>query len=124
MEQEGLIRRAHGFVDPCPGTDNVCAAELAGRDGEHSLQLVPFSDVGLLEDGACGGGGRGRGGVGGDEGAGFGAEGEVGEEDVAVAGKEGVGEVVVYTLGVGRLTGEGMGGFCDEWGRLYLNLRQ
>jgi len=94
-----------GFVDAGPGTDDVCAAEFARCDGEHALQLVPFSDVGLLEDGACGG--RGGGGVGGEEGVGFGAEGEVGEEDVAVVGEEGAGEVVVYTLRAGRLMGEG-----------------
>lgn len=111
-------REGYGFVDPSPGTDDVCAAEFARCDGEHALQLVPFADVGLLEDGA--GGGAGWGGVGGEEGVGFGAEGEVGEEDVAVVGEEGAGEVVVYALRVGRLMGEGRGaswwGVWVDWG--------
>ena len=63
---------------------------------EHPLQLRPFSDVRLLEDGACGGL-RGVGMVG-DELLGFGAEGKVCEDDVAAAGEEGAGEVVVYAL--------------------------
>ena len=63
---------------------------------EHSLQLMPFSDIGLLEDGA---GRRLRGvGVVGDELLGFGAEGEVCEKDVATVGEEGAGEVVVDAL--------------------------
>jgi len=104
--------RGYGFVDACPGTDDVRAAEFARCDGEEALQLVPVADVGFLEDGACGG--RGGGGVGGEEGVGFGAEGEVGEEDVAVVGEEGAGEVVVYALRVGRLMGEGRG--ASWWG--------
>lgn len=99
MEREGE-GGGYGFVDAGTGTDDVRAPELARRDGEHALQLVPFADVGRLEDSAGGGGGAR--GVGGEEGAGFGAEGEVGEEDVAVVGEEGAGEVVVDALRVGR----------------------
>jgi len=110
--------KGYGFVDAGAGTDDVCAAEFARCDGEDALQLVPFADVGFLEDGA--GGGAGWGGVGGEEGVGFGAEGEVGEEDVAVLGEEGAGEVVVYALRVGRLMGEcreaSWWGFWVDWG--------
>lgn len=107
--------KADRFIDPRPRTDNIRAPKLLRRDGEHSLQLRPFSDVGLLENGAGGGGG---GGMGGDESAGFGAEGEVGEEDVAVAGEEGAGEVVVYALVMIRLWGGGRGkGVCVWEGR-------
>lgn len=90
----------YGFVDAGAGADDVRAPEFARGGGEHALQLIPFADVGRLEDGACGGGGAG--GVGGEEGGGFGAEGEVGEEDVALVGEEGAGEMVVDAWRVGR----------------------
>ena len=48
---------------------------------EHALQLLPISNVGLLEDGFSGG--LRMVGVAGYELLGFGAKGQVGEEDVA-----------------------------------------
>ena len=57
---------------------------------EHALQLLPVSDVGPLEDGFSGG--LRVVGVAGDELLGFGAKGQVGEEDVAFLAEEGARE--------------------------------
>ena len=81
-------RGTHGLVDAGAGTDDVDGAEFPVCDTEHALQMLPVADVGPLEDGFGGGGA----GVVGDEVLGFGPEGEVGEEDVAVFGEEGAGE--------------------------------
>ena len=80
----------HGLVDTGTWTDNICASQLLVCDMKHALQLLPVSNVGLLEDGFSGG--LRMIGVAGDELLGFGAEGQVGEEDVAFPVEEGARE--------------------------------
>ena len=80
----------HGLVDTGTRTDDVCASQLPARDVEHALQLLPVPDVGLLEDGFSAG--LRTVGVAGDELLGFGAEGQVREEDVAFLVEEGARE--------------------------------
>lgn len=84
-----------GLVDAGAGDDDVDgAAEVAGCGREERGERGPGRDVGFLEDGFSEPGGWG--GVGGHEGLGFRAEGQVREEDVAAAGEEERGEGEVY----------------------------
>lgn len=72
-----------GLVDACARTDDVEGGEGEQGGFEHVPEAGPGGYVCLEEDGFGGGGG-----VFGEEGLGFGAEGQVGEEDVASAGEE------------------------------------
>ena len=72
------------LVDAGAGTDDIDASETGNGGIEHGLKGGPVCDVCFLEDGVLG--------VGGDEGLGFGAEGEVCEDDVGAVGEEEAGE--------------------------------
>lgn len=82
-----------GFVDSRARTDDLGAAELGVGGCEDVVEVRPLDYVGLDEDGA--GGAAVLGGVLVDERLGFGTQGEVGEEDVAVSFEELLGEDVV-----------------------------
>ena len=78
---KGVYNGTHGLVDTGTWTDDICVSQLLACDVEHALQLLPVSDVGLLEDRFSGG--LRTIGVAGHELLGFGAKGQVREEDVA-----------------------------------------
>jgi len=78
------------FIHPSPWTDYIRAPKLCRSHTEHSFQMPPIPHIGVLVYGA-GAGFRG-GSVVGDELFGFGAEGQVCEEDVAAVGEEEFGE--------------------------------
>ena len=103
MPEVGPVR----VEDAGAGADDVDCAEGGEGCGEEGGELGPGGYVCGVEEGGWGGGGGGGGGwgVSREEVLGFGAEGEVGEEDVAAFGQEEGGEGVVYALG-GGLVGE------------------
>lgn len=82
LEEEG---KTDGFIHPGAGTDNIHSLKLFAGDIEHTLELRPFADVGLLKDGS---GRRARGGVGVNDFFGFRAESEVGKQHVTLVAQE------------------------------------
>ena len=47
------VEKMYRFVHACPGTDDICASEFFACNLEHALQVLPISDICLLEDCSC-----------------------------------------------------------------------
>ena len=81
--------------DPSARTDDVSTTKVLGRCREHGFELLPIRDICFLEDGTSGSTGGARVGV--DEFLGFGPEGQVGEDDIALLAEEDTGKCEVYS---------------------------
>lgn len=69
---------SYRFKNSCSRTDDIYASKLFFRNMEHTLQMLPVGDIGLLENGLC----RGTGVIG-DQLLGFGPKLQVSEDDIA-----------------------------------------
>lgn len=76
------------LVDAGARADDVDLSKGRGGGGKEGCELGPGCYVGFVKEGGYG--------VGGDEGLGFGAEGEVSEDDVGAGEEEEPGEFEVY----------------------------
>lgn len=82
--------RRYRFEDAGAGADDICTAKFFRSNVEHTLQVLPVSNVCVLENGS--GWGLGEACMLGNGFLGFRAEGEIGEDDVAAFAEEGFGE--------------------------------
>ena len=80
----------YGFKDSCAWTDDIRTSKFFAGDVEHALEMLPFGDVRVLEDGfgvRLGAAGMVR-----NQLFGLGPELQISQNDIAAFTKEGIGE--------------------------------